>query len=268
MNRILGRVASILGVALVAGMAAPACSTSDESESIFIRGMLAPPTTRTNGHCTYTNDPSQPFRLGGGVFDLGLSSAYTPVLLVGNQLLSRGDQNSARAESNRVNIEAFEVEITDTSDKRIGAFRSPATGIVDPQGSNEPSYAVVAGILIDSTVSAAIAKDLPKAPLTWEDRQVTKNVLVYVRAVGSTLAGTEVKSGAYKLPVTVCNGCLVSFATAYDPATQTINCQKPFTEGTDVVRPCELGQDELVPCELCSGAPACVYCSDKSSCTL
>lgn len=267
MNRILGRVASILGVALVAGMAAPACSTSDESESIFIRGMLAPPTARTNGRCTYTNDPSQPLRLGGGKFDLGLSSAYTPVLLVGNQLLSRGDQNSARAESNRVNIEAFEVEVTDTSDNRIGAFRSPATGIVDPQGSNEPSYAVVAGVVIDSTVAAAIAKDLPEFPLTSEDRDVTKTVLAYVRAVGSTLAGTKVKSGAYKLPVTVCNGCLVSFATAYDPATQKIDCRKPFTEGTEVVLPCERGQEESLPCELCSGAPACRYCIDKSSCT-
>lgn len=249
MNRILGRIASILGVALVAGMAAPACSTSDESESIFIRGVLAPPTTRTNGQCTYSNDPSQTM-LFYGKFDVGLSGAYNAVMLVGNQLLAKGDQNSSRAESNRLNVESVEVEVKDSAGNLVGAFRAPTNGVIDPQSSNSPSFTPIGAVIIDAKVSSALRD---KIPLRGEPQTVIANV----RAKASTFAGTEVKSGTFSFPIRVCNGCLVDFSAAYDQATKTYDCKKELLLGTGTVLPCTTGQDEGIPCQFCQGLDAC-----------
>lgn len=249
MNRTLGRVASILGVALVAGLTAPACSTSDESESIFIRGILAPPTVRTNGGCTYTSDPSQGM-LFEGRLDVLVSRSYTGVMLVGNQLSARGDQNNSRAESNRVNIESVEVEVTDTSGKRIGAFQAPSSGLIDPQASNAPSYSPVGATLIDSKTTDALMDSIAALG-------TSRTVLANVRVKASTLAGTEVKSGAYQFPIRVCNGCLVDVSTGYDPATQTYNCNQQLTLGTEKIMPCKPGQDESTPCQFCIDRNAC-----------
>lgn len=249
MSRILGRFASIFGVAFVTAVSATAC-TDDESESVFIRGLLAPPTTRTTGGCTYSADPSQGM-LFEGRLDVLVSKTYTGVMLVGSQLSARGDQNTNRAESNRLNIREVEVEVTDSSGaRRISAFTAPSSGLIDPQANNAASYGAVGATILDAKTTDALLESLTESGSS-------RTVLAFIRVKGTTLAGTEIKSGAFQFPIRVCRGCLVDRSTGYDPATGTVDCKQPLTLGTGTVMPCKPGQDEPTPCQFCIDTGEC-----------
>lgn len=248
MSRIWGRIASVLGVAVFASAAAPGCM-DDQPEAIFIRGALAPPTSRQNNQCVYTNDPSQPM-LPGGALDVALKSTYTAHLLVGNQLTARADPNDNRAESNRIQVTGVEVQVSLQDGTSVANYSTPAVGIVDPQTGNTPSYGAVAATIIDSSTANAIKALLP-------GKRIPRTVISVIRVVGNSLGQKEVKSGEFQLPIGVCDGCLVDFSTGTDPAKSGPNCAKPFSADATAVVPCSPGQDEYVPCQLCQGLDAC-----------
>jgi hypothetical protein len=250
MKRILGHVASIVAVGLAVSAALPACATNDET--IFIRGALAPSSQRVNGGCVYSNDPQQT-QLFQGTFDVGLSDNYFTVLIVGNQLIPRGDPTNNRAESNRAHITGAIVRVTEPDGTLINEFTSYAVGFADPASSSTPGFATIGVTTIDAPTSAKL-----KPKLT--NRSMTKQVILLIKAFGKSLGGTDLESGEFQFPVQVCNGCLVDFSQGYEPTskTQPRNCDKPLAAaaGASTTGPCIIGQDAAVNCQICKGVLA------------
>ena len=251
MKRIWGHVLSVSLAAIAVGALAPACAENDQS--IFIRNVLAPSTNRTNGTCVYTDDPQQA-ALFEGLVDLGVRDNYYAVVLVGNQMIPRGDPANTRAESNRVHLNGAIVRVTEPNGALINEFTSLASGLADPQSNNNPDYGLMGVTAIDAPTKDKLIAQLPT-------RSATKQVVVNLKAFGKTNGGVDVESGEFQFTVRACNGCLVSFAGADDPAQQPRpNCKAALGAsggGGATALPCFPGQDEPVPCQLCQGRPAC-----------
>lgn len=250
MSRIWGHAVALFASTIAVGAMAPACADNDES--IFIRGVFAPPANRQNGVCLYQPDPTATKLLGAGTLDLGLRDNYVGVLLVGNQMIPRGDPNNTRAESNRVHLNGAVVKVMDPDGTSVAEFTSYAMGFADPQNNNNPGYDAMGAILIDKPTRDGLVGGLPARSGT------TRSLLINVKVFGKTLGGVDVESGEFQLPITVCNGCLVDFSQSTDPLQNPQpNCKRASTgttaqSGTQQA-PCFLGQDEMVPCALCTG---------------
>jgi len=246
MNRILGRVFAALGVAALAAMT-PSCAHNDQS--IFVRGVASPPVLTTNGvTCTYSADLNSAALLQG-TLDVALVNAYSMNVVVGNQLVKRGDALNVRAESNRVQLQGAIVRVSDVNDNTLSEFTTYGATILDPASGSDPSYGVMQVVGIDAAATAKLATAIPKG--------TAQLVLAHVRAFGVTLGGVDVESQDYQFPISVCNGCLVDFSTGTDPAQPLPNCAKSPETSSNIVYPCTLGQDQRVPCQLCQGNPAC-----------
>jgi hypothetical protein len=249
MKRIWGRVLSLLVAGIAVSAVVPACATNDQS--IFILGGLAPSANRVNGACIYTNDPQQAHLLEG-TLDVGLSDSYYSVLLVGNQMIPRGDPLNNRAESNRVHIDGGVVRVTESDGTLIREFTSPGNGLPNPASNNTPDFAVVGMVTLDAPTA-----DTLRGVVTIG---TSKTVLVNIKAFGTTLGGTDLESGEYQFPLLVCNGCLVDFSTGNDPQQQPQpNCLLTTAAGGSgtTQAPCRFGQDEYVKCETCRALDIC-----------
>lgn len=245
MQRLLGKILTVVGVGVTVGVLTPACADNDQA--IFVRMVLAPPTNRQNNMCIYTSDATQAL-LSQGILDIELRDSYTAALLVGSQLIGRGATLATRAEPNRVHLNGAVVHVSDVSGAVLGEFTSVASSFVDPQLNNQASYSPLVGVtLIDRAIKDQLATQI--------ERYGSKLVVASIRVFGRTLGGVDVESGEFQFPITVCRGCLVSFVDGDDPAVDGKDCSIPLS-GT-VPPPCELGQDEIFPCQLCRGVPVC-----------
>lgn len=245
MKRIWSHVVSLVVVGMAASAVVPACAANDQT--IFIRSALAPSINRQMSGCIYTPDPTQA-QLFEARADLGVTDSYFAVLLVGNQLIPRGDPLANRAESNRVHINGAIVRVTEADGTLIREFTSLATGFADAASNSAPAYATVGITALDAPTREMLLPSLP-------NRIVSKTILINIKAFGTTLGGKDVESGEFQLPMQVCNGCLVDFSTGNDdtlPQAMQPNCKKTSTMAlTPATSPCFLGQDENVPCQLC-----------------
>ena len=253
MKRIWGHAVSLVAFALIGSAVMPACADNDQS--IFIHHALAPPTSRQNGVCLYQPDPTAA-GLFEGVLDIAVRDNYFAVLLVGNQLIARGDPTTVRSESNRVHVDGAIVRVSDPQGVIADSeFTSYATGFADVQSNNTPGYGVFGVTAIDGPTKDKIAGTVPNL-------FQTHLFIANIKAFGKTLGGVDLESGEFQLPIRVCNGCLVSFATGDDPAKDGIDCKLSLASaassgGSTTVLPCSPGQDESTPCQLCSDRPAC-----------
>ena len=250
MKRILGRVIVVCASAFVIGAVTPACVENDQS--IFVRAFLAPSTNRQQGACVYTDDPQQP-QLFDGTLDVGVRDNYFAVVLVGSQMIQRGDPNATRAEPNRVHLNGAVVRVTEPNGAQIAEFTSLATGFADVQQNNNPDYGTMGIIGIDAPTAATLRGQIP-------NRTTTKQVILQVKAFGKTLGGVDLESSEYQVPLEVCNGCLVSFATADTARPVAEQCSGALAGGGSggaAQLPCFAGQDEPVPCQLCQGREVC-----------
>ncbi len=254
MTRTRGRFLALSGFTISMMLVASACAHNDAS--IIVHGVLAPPQPQ-NGACTYTSDPTQPEE-STGTLDVGLLAAYTPEVLVGNQLITRNDNVNLKAETARVTLQGAVVHVDDTSGNEINSFTTLSSGFIDPGAGGVPSYGPIALTLIDPKTSAAMAGSLPTLG--------TKQVIVHFTVFGQTAGGDDIESDEFQFAVNVCNGCLVTFpADSVDPVEQAANggapncdaAQSSSSGGTSVV-PCVVGQDQPVDCRLCKGDPICV----------
>lgn len=246
MNRILGRVFAALSVAALAAMT-PSCA--DDEQTVFIRQVAAPPVLTTQGGtCTYSADLNSGVLLQG-TLDVALSSVYSMHLIVGNQMVKRGDALNVRAESNRVTFNGAVVRVSDVNDATLSEFTTYGTGFADPASGSDPGYGLLSIVGVDA---AASAKAIASAGATG-----TTQVLVHVKAFGRTGGGTDVETGEFQFPVAICRGCLVDFSSGTDPAQPLPNCAKSIATSSNVVFPCVLGQDQPVACQLCQGNDAC-----------
>jgi len=236
-QKLIGSLIALGAFGMVLG---PGCA--DNRSSIFVRGAMVIP----QDTCTVLAD-SNADMLFRGAYDLafaaGGASEYTAALLVGNQLVRRGNAATLRTETSRVIFREAEINLTNSAGDPItnGNFLVPVSGFADPATGTDPGYGAVAVTLIDATSAQSITAG----------QEVVANIILR----GETLGGVEVETDAWGFPITVCNGCLVYFpAEADDPAKAGVDCdvrdEAPFY--------CRPGQDNAVDCRVCAGiVPAC-----------
>jgi hypothetical protein len=247
MKRVLRHGLWCLGAAVAAFTLTPGCADNDMS--IFVVHVQAPPQNRQNGVCLFEADPTLP-KLSEGVVDVSFRDSYEPTLLVGNQLIARGDSANTRAESNRAHLNGAVVTVTDPNGAELGEFTTLASATVDPAGSNAPAYGVVNVTLIDNPTMQRIAGGLTDG--------APRIVVAHVKVFGQTLGGVDLETGEFQFPIRVCRGCLVSFVGGDDPNKDGVDCLLPLQTGGGggaIPIPCRIGQDEATPCQFLSPAP-------------
>jgi hypothetical protein len=240
MNRLLGQSFAVITVGALATAFTPACAENDQS--IFIRQALAPAQNRQNGMCVYTDDPTQTF-ISEGTLDVVLSDTYVARLLVGNQLIQRGNAASTAAEPNRAHVNGAVVRVTDANGATISEFTSLGSAFVDPQINNISSFAPLFVTALDPATTGRLRDEIIATGQA-------KLVIANIKAFGKTLGGVDLESGEFQFPIRLCSRCLLSFATGDDPAIAGVDCQKAL-EGSSTEAPCAIGQDEITPCEFC-----------------
>ena len=240
-QKLIGSLITLGAFGLILG---PGCA--DNRSSIFIQGAMVIP----QDSCTVTADSSTNI-LFRGVYDVAFAGTtapeYNAALLVGNQLVRRGNSATLRTETSRVSFYEAEINLTNSAGDPIanGNFVVPVTGFADASSGTDPGFGVVAVTLIDATSVQSIIST-PQ----FVSQEIVANVIVR----GETLGNVDVESDAWAFPITVCNGCLVAFPPdADDPAKPGLDC-----DIRDEAPPyCRMGQDAFVDCRACAGVPAC-----------
>jgi hypothetical protein len=238
-------VSAVFGSAMALG-AAPGCA--DNESSIFIRQAQLPVVGQSGALCTIDSSPTSLF-ITHGVLDVAFSTQYTAFLLVGNQLVQRGESTTVRTETSRVRLEGSEVYLEDAAgNTAAGPFTVPGSGFVDPAVGDTPGFGLMDSILVDSHTGQALRSQLMSQP-----RGTLRRFTAHVKAFGTTLGGVSVESGDFTFPIDVCYGCLVSFPPdSSNPALQQPNCSATSTTGgTSFITPCYMGQDTPIDCRLC-----------------
>lgn len=250
MSRTIARVIGALSGAVVVAASVSSCVANDAS--LVIIGLMAPPlTTGTGTACTYTPNITGPFQSGGFV-DVAFTDEYSPVLLLGNQLIPRGDQANYRIETDAIIVQGAIVRVTDTGGATLDNYTVPGDAFILPSSGGTPGLAAFATTLISATAADAARQQIAAS---FGSKRLIANVKVF----GKTTGGTHIESGEVGIPVTACFGCLVIFpAGSNDPLQQPQpNCKGSTTGGSTISTPCSFGQDQPIDCRLCQTNIAC-----------
>lgn len=251
MSRTSTRVIGALSAGVLVAASASSCVANDAS--LVIIGLMAPPvTTGVGAACTYTPNVIGPF-MSGGTMDVAFEEEYAPVLLLGNQLVPRGDPANVRIETDAITVQGAIVRITDASGATLDNFTVPGDAFILPSSGGTPGLAAFSTTLVSPAAADAVRQLLGGS-------FGTKRLIAYVTVFGRTTGGTHIESGEVGIPVNACFGCLVTFpAGSNDPLQQPQpNCKGGATGGaTTIITPCVTGQDQPIDCRLCQGNIAC-----------
>lgn len=200
---------------LLCALLATASGCVDNDSSLFITQVQA---RTVDNECVATNDPSAPFRTRG-LLDVSLQQSYVAPLLLGNQLVRRGNPDRLRTETGRVQLYQAEVEVYDFNAALINSFSQPTAGFVDVGTGTNPGWGVTDVMLVDPGSSQIVTDALGGAT----------ELVVQVKVLGETLGGLEVETEFWTFPVVVCTGCV----TVVEPE----SCED------DRIPSCAIGQD-------------------------
>jgi hypothetical protein len=225
-------------------LASPGCA--DSEAMIFIRQAQATVSSGSGG-CVADASPSSLFRTGG-TLDVAFRLQYTAALLVGNQLVARGNASQLKSETSRIALQGAVVRVQDANGSvQWGPVTVPGSGFIDPASGANASYGVTDTILLGSEYGARLAMELQAQP------GLIRHLTAVVKVFGRTLGGLNVDSGEWQFPLSVCYGCLISFPREADDLKlmDQPNCQLAASTGTSLALPCEVGQDDTVDCRVC-----------------
>jgi len=230
-----------IGAAL---LASPGCA--DSEAMIFIRQVQARVSSGAGG-CVADNSPSALF-ITGGTLDVAFRLQYSAALLVGNQLVPRGNSSQLRSETSRIALQGAVVRVQDANGAvQWGPVTVPGSGFIDPASGANASYGVTETILLGSEYGARLAAELQAQP------GLIRHLTAVAKVFGRTLGGLNVDSGEWQFPLSVCYGCLISFPREADDLKLMVqpNCSLAATTGTSIAAPCVVGQDDTVDCRVC-----------------
>jgi hypothetical protein len=194
---------------------------ADDKSTLFIRDVMAKP-----DDCLFKPDPSAAF-IGQGMLDLAFTDTYAPFLLVGNQMVPVGNDNTLKTETSRISLKGAEVKLTTAGGAVIANYTTTTSGTIDPVAGPDPGYGVTQVTMIP-----------PKAVTA------PGSFIATVKVFGETLGNRNVESGEFAFPITVCQGCLVFFnKDSQDAGTCVAPSGSP-------VGACLPGQDGLSDCSL------------------
>lgn len=217
-----------LTCALSLSLLAPALfGCADNDSSLFIRGVMVP-----SQECSF--EPSGSASLWTrGVLDVAFNDVYFAGLLIGNQLLPRGDPNKLRTETARILVRGAVVQVNTAAGQNLAEYTTNATGFADPARGEAPGWGVS---MVALTPSGLLSRGDVADNDSWSELNIAVSVF------GDTLGGDEIESNTFTFPLFVCDGCLLDCSTA---TTGTGVC--PVTE--DLPTSCFPGQDQLTPCQ-------------------
>jgi hypothetical protein len=216
-------------LALCAAIASSSCV--DNESSLFIYGVMEINSTQ----CLAKPDASAVF-IPEGTLDTAFADGYQAAILVGSHLTQRGSRDKLRTETSRLSITGAHMTLYGTNGS-VTEFDTPATGLVNPSSGTDPGLAAVFARLIRD-------KDIPN--LGGEGQMIAR-----IKILGTTLGGQDIESGVFDFPITVCEGCLVTYPVeALDPEND-YKCDAATDSGPDTTV-CFFGQDVYFPCTYCS----------------
>ncbi|WP_437608121.1 hypothetical protein WMF20_45950 [Sorangium sp. So ce834] len=187
------RLCALALLAVSGGLLASACA--DNESSLFVRMRMA----RT-GDCTVTCSPDEPFWTEDAV-DAAYSGSHSATLLVGNQIVQRGDPDVLRTETSRVHLYEAEVRVDDIEGNAVTeGYVVPITGMVDPGTGSDAGYNCAEVLLLDGATMDSLRR---RAATLGRDVQVVATVVVR----GRTLGGQEVETSEWSYPIRVCFAC-------------------------------------------------------------
>lgn len=211
-------------------------SCADNDSTLFIKGTML----SSGGECVFEAEGDAPL-LPSGVMDVAYASTYVMPLLVGNQLIARGDADKLRTETARIVIRGAVVNVLSADGTASRAsFSTNAGGFVDPASGTDPGW----GVSFVNAVPTSLVQELRDSLAPFASEELNVSVYVY----GDTLGGDEVESSTLTFPLYVCNGCLVDCSTASD----FDSCDEFPPDGLELN--CFPGQDAPVPCQLVDGS--------------
>ena len=215
------------------GLLVASSGCADNNSTLFIKGVLL----ESGDNCVFEADGESALLLSG-ILDVSLRSTYVMPLLLGNQLIPRGDSDKLRTETARVVIRGAVVEVLSADgSETLASFSTNAGGFVDPASGENPGW----GVTFVNAVSSDLAERLDGELAPLASRELNVSVYVY----GDTLGGDEVESSTLTYPLFVCKGCLVDCSTG----NVTTGMCDTYPEGGLEVG-CFPGQDGLTPCQL------------------
>jgi hypothetical protein len=234
------KLIAVSALALGSLLFAPSCATNDSS--LYIVGVLA----IDSSNCIAQPDGTSAL-LAGGTMDIQFVSGYRAFVLVGNQLTQRGSREQLRTETSRITLRGAEIQLTDVTGAVLyPKYSTAGTGFVDP------STGTVAGL-------AAMGVDvIPSGLPGFGTQQKPFEIVAKIRVFGDTLGGESIKSSELDFPITICDGCLVTYppdAADTGAPNGTYLCARQATSSSSSTtgdEPCRLGQDKVFSCSLCS----------------
>jgi len=211
----------LLTSGLLVGLAATTMGCTETNSTIFIRQVQVPD---PDDQCIVRADPAALFT-GHGFLDTALGDgAYQATVLVGNQMIRRGDEDTLRTETARVQLYEAEIEVFDYAGGLLNEYTMPVSGFADPATGTEPGWGLVGATLVDAGSASAAAGGSGQT------------VVTRVKLYGVSLGGEEVETAPWDFPVFVCSNCLA--------------CVEPDTCEDDRLEVCNLGQDASPDCRV------------------
>jgi hypothetical protein len=250
-------VHTVTALTAMGGMAllAPACAHNDSS--FFLRAVLAPPQSSTNG-CVFTSDQTQAEE-SSGVLDVGVTNQYFAVFLAGNQIIPQGNQEQLMTETSRIIIQGAVVRIVDLdTGAQLANYTDVESGFVDPSNGTTPGYAPVGFMIVDPDTSATLLNG--GMGLTGLAPFESRAIVSYVKAFGTTLGGDYEETNTFGFKITACNGCLIQYTSLDPPA-----CNPDVAPSTTGPSLCYVGEDIPFDCHRCIGDPICL-CGQDAPC--
>ncbi|WP_437948541.1 hypothetical protein WME98_49530 [Sorangium sp. So ce296] len=162
---------------------------------LFVRMRLA----RT-GDCTVSCTPDEPFWAEDAV-DAAYAGSHSATLLVGNQIMQRGDSEALSTGTSRVQLYEAEVRVDDIEGNPVtDGYVVPITGFVDPGTSDDAGYNCTEVLLIDGATMDTLRG---RAARLRRDVQVLATVVLR----GRTLGGEKIETAEWSYPIRVCFAC-------------------------------------------------------------
>jgi hypothetical protein len=261
MVRSLRRLGALVFLAATVGSLAPGCT--DNGVSLFIRQCQALPADT----CSVTADASQAF-ISEGLLDVAFNNNYSCPLLVGNQLVARGDPAKVRAETSRIQIYGADVRILDANgdpvakaDGSAQEFFTPTSGFADPGTASSPGFGLANIVLLDVQTASQQLVEHPGGVI----------LISAVTLHGRTLGGNEVTSAEWRFPIQVVprtTSCDLSPCVSGDNDKPKPNCHPGINDAVDcrLGCPCEAGTTACLPLGCVAGFCGACQANGKGQC--
>jgi|GEM_PF-1198597 len=128
--------------------------------------------------------------LGTGSWDPAPGRPYVARMVLGNQLMPLGDNDTLRPETSRIALKGAEIQIEGSDGSlALPAFTTNFAATIHPDESEDPGFITVEVPLIPAGASTILAPG--------------ETYNVKLKVFGETLAGTEIESGEFVFPVLV-----------------------------------------------------------------